>query len=126
MSKNTRADKFRRVNVDDYDENNYVDEEEGGENQLGPDEAEVDASIRQYPFLCEVGPAGHTWAVEAGSSVTAAGPGHCVAATVSHTHSLHGKLASDFSLSLHFSSAPGRGFSFQRHGFRFKHHGCTR
>ncbi|XP_055498107.1 actin-related protein 2/3 complex subunit 5-like [Leucoraja erinacea] len=47
MSKNTRADKFRRVNVDDYDENNYVDEEEGGENQLGPDEAEVDASIRQ-------------------------------------------------------------------------------
>ncbi|XP_069794312.1 actin-related protein 2/3 complex subunit 5-like [Narcine bancroftii] len=47
MSKNTRADMFRRVNVDDYDENNYVDEEEGGENQLGPDEAEVDSSIRQ-------------------------------------------------------------------------------
>ncbi|XP_059503826.1 actin-related protein 2/3 complex subunit 5-like [Stegostoma tigrinum] len=47
MSKNTSADKFRRVNVDDYDENNYVDEEEGGENQLGPDEVEVDASIRQ-------------------------------------------------------------------------------
>jgi len=49
MSKNTSAAKFRRVNVDDYDENNYVDDEEGGENQLGPDEAEVDASIRQYP-----------------------------------------------------------------------------
>ncbi|XP_078417503.1 actin-related protein 2/3 complex subunit 5-like [Cetorhinus maximus] len=46
MSKNTSVDKFRRVNVDDYDENNYVDEEDGGENQLGPDEAEVDASIR--------------------------------------------------------------------------------
>ena len=33
--------------MDEYDENKFVDEEDGGDGQAGPDEGEVDSCLRQ-------------------------------------------------------------------------------
>uniref|UniRef100_A0A8C4XZN7 Actin-related protein 2/3 complex subunit 5 n=1 Tax=Gopherus evgoodei TaxID=1825980 RepID=A0A8C4XZN7_9SAUR len=48
MAKNTVSSaRFRHVDVDEYDENKFVDEEEGGDGQARPDEGKVDLCLRQ-------------------------------------------------------------------------------
>ncbi|EPY73534.1 actin-related protein 2/3 complex subunit 5 [Camelus ferus] len=48
MSKNmVSSARFRKVDVDEYGENKFVDEEDGGDGQAGPDEGEVESCLRQ-------------------------------------------------------------------------------
>lgn len=52
MSKNTANSAFRKIDVDQYNEDNYK-EEECGESQsppVGPDEKEISNFLNQYPF----------------------------------------------------------------------------
>ena len=53
MSKNTANSAFRKIDVDQYNEDNYK-EEECGESQsppVGPDEKEISNMLNQYPFI---------------------------------------------------------------------------
>ena len=50
MSKVTSSNKFRKVNVDEFDEDKFVEDagpEEAGE---GPNESEVNSYLSQYPL----------------------------------------------------------------------------
>jgi len=49
MSKNTLKTQFRKVDVDEYDENNYQDDQTD-EEVKGPDEAEVQSFLNQKKY----------------------------------------------------------------------------
>lgn len=54
MARNTLSSRFRRVDIDEFDENKFVDEQEeaaAAAAEPGPDPSEVDGLLRQYPYL---------------------------------------------------------------------------
>lgn len=56
MSKNTANSAFRKIDVDQYNEDSYR-EDEVGESQsppIGPDENEITNLLNQYPFQNEL------------------------------------------------------------------------
>ena len=54
MAKNTSSSAFRKIDVDQYNEDNYKDEEPGEPTSpsIGPDEREISTLLNQYPFGC--------------------------------------------------------------------------
>ncbi|KAF4519297.1 hypothetical protein B566_EDAN005235 [Ephemera danica] len=52
MAKNTSSSAFRKIDVDQYNEDNYKEDDQGELQSppIGPDEAEVNTMLSQYPF----------------------------------------------------------------------------
>ena len=51
MAKNTSSSEFRKIDVDQYSEDNYKEEDADQGGPTGPDESEVINLLNQYPFL---------------------------------------------------------------------------
>lgn len=50
MSKNTGARQFRKVDIDQYDEERYVEDVGDDATSQGPNEGEVNSMLAQYPL----------------------------------------------------------------------------
>ncbi len=45
MSKNNNSNQFRRIDIDAFDPENYIDDDQGLDEELGPNESEVVALL---------------------------------------------------------------------------------
>ncbi|XP_071947409.1 actin-related protein 2/3 complex subunit 5-C-like [Antedon mediterranea] len=52
MSKNTGSSMFRKVDVDEFDENKFQDDQVEGQDSSGPDESEIQRLLNKYPLFC--------------------------------------------------------------------------
>lgn len=52
MAKNTSSSAFRKIDVDQYNEDNFKEDEadQGSSGTIVPDEAEINTLLNQYPF----------------------------------------------------------------------------
>lgn len=50
MAKNTSSSAFRKIDVDQYNEDNFKDDELESSASIGPDENEITQLLNQYPF----------------------------------------------------------------------------
>lgn len=51
MAKNTSSSAFRKIDVDQYCEDNFKEEEIEQSGPAGPDENEVVSLLNKYPFI---------------------------------------------------------------------------
>lgn len=50
MAKNTSSSAFRKIDVDQYNEDNFKEEDADQGGPTGPDENEITALLNKYPF----------------------------------------------------------------------------
>ena len=51
MAKNTSSSAFRKIDVDQYNEDNFKEDDNDLGGPVGPDENEITSLLNQYPFL---------------------------------------------------------------------------
>ena len=51
MAKNTSSSAFRKIDVDQYSEDNFKEDDGDQGGPAGPDENEVNSLLQKYPFL---------------------------------------------------------------------------